>query len=86
MKLNANFSGLQIFKMFIHKEKAYDLIKSSKKPAGSNLSPEEAIGLMIEASLTVADYDRIRNEAKKQSHDIFPSYKTVIFRRIFTFL
>ena len=57
-------------------EKIWELVK---KPESSQLSPEDALALIVEASLTSSAYISMRAAALKANCDLYPTYKQVFY-------
>ena len=60
-----------------NKEKADEIYDNLKKKKSYQLSPEEALGLLVDCSLTKKMYQTIRSSALAAGHDYLPTYKKV---------
>ena len=77
MKDNGNKRGEQILDVITKDESSSPLFKKMKLIEPLKMSPEEALALFINTDLTVDAYKLIRKNAKKQNHDLYPSYHEV---------
>ncbi|CAB0031878.1 unnamed protein product, partial [Trichogramma brassicae] len=63
--------------MALDAEYASHILKNVKKLISRKLFVEEALALLVDANLTKASYNVIRNAALKTSHEMYPTYDEV---------
>ena len=60
------------------KKQAKFLLNNLSKPETKQLSPEQALGMLVSSGLTKNMYNIIRKTALGAGHNFLPSYKKVI--------
>ncbi|KAL7289387.1 hypothetical protein TKK_0016588 [Trichogramma kaykai] len=71
--------------MAVDAEYAKYIVKNTKKLDSRKLLVEEALALLVDAKLTKASYNAIRNAALKTNNDIYPPYDEITKAKLDTY-
>lgn len=64
-------------KLISSKEKADEIITKIQTPAPKRMTPEAAVGFILNNNLSKTSYNRTRALAISLDHDLYPSYDEV---------
>ena len=77
LKENGNKEVSKILDAIQDKDECKIIADKLKKSVTSQMSPEEALALIINARLTASDYQKMYDAAKRCGRNLYPSYKKV---------
>lgn len=77
LKTNGNLAGVKLVTTIEDKKQAKILLDNLSKSESKQLTPEQALGMLVSSGLTKNMYNIIRKTALDAGHDFLPSYKKV---------